>query len=175
MRELEGREIDDSDVGVITDIMSALSPLRDDRWTAKKNAARRRIPYSQFVDEYPQPDKQVIRRRGSNRGDDRPCFLTLHLSTLDFFAITGVDWSATTIPPTFPSSSGAFQSLNNLHLKFPSKAPQDRNHGSSSRSHLDDLTISISAREISFSTGTNSVSLGNGFTMSSEHRTVTFA
>ncbi len=77
------------------------------------------------------------------------------------------------MPPTLLSPSGVFRSLNNLHLKFPSPASQDPNHSSSSQSHLDDLTITISAREISFSTGTDSVSLGNGFTLNSEHRTVT--
>ncbi|KAF4565305.1 hypothetical protein EYR36_001875 [Pleurotus pulmonarius] len=175
MRKLEDRHIcdDDTDVGVIDDIMRALSPLHDDHFFGEVNAARRGIPHSQFIDEYVQPDTQLIPHRASNRGEHRACFLTLHLSIKDVFRITRVDWSATTIPPTFPSPSSTFRSLNNLHLKFPSHAPHDRNHDSTSRSHQEDLTITISAREISFSTSTDSVSLGNGFTVSSEHRTVT--
>ncbi|KAF4565313.1 hypothetical protein EYR36_001883 [Pleurotus pulmonarius] len=141
--------------------MHSLTQISGDYLSADDIAAHRGIPLSQFLDEYPHPDTQLIRCQASNRGDDRRCFVTVQLSTLDFYDITGVDWSATNIPPTFPSSSGAFQSLNNLHLKFPSHASQDRNS-----SHQDGLTITISAREISFSTGTDSVSLGNGFTVS---------
>lgn len=144
----------------------------------RKNALRYRLSLSQFLDEFPQPEtKPLIRHRPSNRGHDRPCYLTLHLSTtlrLSFSSIVRVDWSATNVPPTFPSHSGAFRSLNNLHLKFPAPASQDRNYDSSSQRHQDDLTITISPREISFSssTSTNSASLGNGFTLSSEHRIV---
>ncbi|KAL4262151.1 hypothetical protein AB1N83_011321 [Pleurotus pulmonarius] len=67
MRKLEGRRINindcGSDVGVIDDIIRALSPLDDDHRSARRNAARRGIPFSQFDDEYPQPETQVIRRR----------------------------------------------------------------------------------------------------------------
>ncbi|KAF7416447.1 hypothetical protein PC9H_002713 [Pleurotus ostreatus] len=116
---------------------------------AENNATRHQTPLSQFIDKYPEPETQ-----------HRPCYLTLSIClTLDF--ISSVDWSATTIPPTF-SPSGAFQSLNNLHLKFPSHSSQQ-----------DDLTITISAHEISFLDGANSVSAGNSFSINSVHRTVT--
>ncbi|KAF9490077.1 hypothetical protein BDN71DRAFT_232149 [Pleurotus eryngii] len=158
-------------IAVIDDIMRALDPIRDDLFTTERNAGQRGIPFLQFVDDLPQPETQLIRHRCSNRGDDRPCYLTLHITT-SIDAISNVDWSATTIPPTFPSHSSAFRSLNDLHLKFPSPASQDCNPNSSSQSHQDDLTITISAGEISFSTGANPVSLGNRFTLSSVHRTV---
>ncbi|KAF9492505.1 hypothetical protein BDN71DRAFT_1198904 [Pleurotus eryngii] len=171
MRKLEHQYISATDVAVIDDIMRALVPIRDDLDVAKRNAARRGIPLSQFEDEYPQPEMLLVRHRASNTDNDRPCYLTLLVSA-DSFYIRRVDWSATTIPPTFPLRSDAFRSLNSLHLKFPSPASQDCNPNSSSQSHQDNLTITISAREISFSTGTDTVSLGNGFTLSSEHRTV---
>ncbi|KAF9491244.1 hypothetical protein BDN71DRAFT_1453109 [Pleurotus eryngii] len=152
-----------------------------DRWyhepviynVPENNAAARCLPYSQFIDDLPQPETQLIRHRGSNRGDDRPCYLTLHISLGDFFQILCVDWSYINNSPAFPLRSDAFRSLNSLHLKFPSPASQDCNPNSSSQFHQDDLTITISPREISFSTGTNTVPLGNRFTLSSEHRTVT--
>ncbi|KAF9492540.1 hypothetical protein BDN71DRAFT_1451470 [Pleurotus eryngii] len=159
-------------IAVIRDIMRDLLPIANDLLTAHKNALLRSLPYSQFVDDLPQLETQLIRHRGSNRGDDRPCYLTLHISFGDFFYILCANWSATTIPSTFSSHSTTFRSLNNLHLKFPSHASQHRNPNSSSQSNQDDLTITISAREISFTTGTDSASLGSGFTLSSEHRTV---
>lgn len=187
-RKLEDQDIDDdvdNDVAVIDDIIRALLPMRDDVLTgmlsrfsirsycrlicdvAHDNAVKRSIPFSRFEDECPQPEMQLIRHRASNRGDDRPCFVTLHLSTNSFLRILRVDWSATTTPTTFPSPSGAFRSLNNVHLKFPFATSQDRDHNSQ-----EDLTITISAGEISFSTGTCSISPGKGSTLSSKHCTV---
>ncbi|KDQ22968.1 hypothetical protein PLEOSDRAFT_1110057 [Pleurotus ostreatus PC15] len=160
---------------VIDDIFRTFVPIADDFDSARK-AVRRSLPVSQFLDEWSQPETILIHHPASNRGHGRPCYLTLHISAsfvLSFPSINRVDWSATNIPPTLPSCSSAFRSLNNIHLKVPSPVLQDRNCNSSSPSHQDDPTITISAREISFSTGANSVSLGNGFTMSSEHRTVT--
>ncbi|KAG9225293.1 hypothetical protein CCMSSC00406_0009849 [Pleurotus cornucopiae] len=156
--KLEDRHISDrhTDVAVIDDIMDALSSISGNYFSAK-NAVRRGIPYSQFKDEYPEPETQLIRHRGHHR----PCYLTLSISASLSF-IERVDWSATTIPPTVPSPCGSFQSLNNLHLKFPSHSSQQ-----------DDLTITISAREISFLDGANSVSAGNSFSINSVHRTVT--
>ncbi|KDQ22965.1 hypothetical protein PLEOSDRAFT_1110053 [Pleurotus ostreatus PC15] len=148
---------EDTDIAVIDDIMDALFSIHGDHWSAEKNAVRRGIPFSQFQDEYPEPETQLIR----HRGHDRPCYLTLSIS-LSLSCIERVDWSATTIPPTVPSPCGSFQSLNNLHLKFPSHSSQQ-----------DDLTITISAREISFLDGANSVSAGNSFSVNSVHRTVT--
>ncbi|KAJ8689370.1 hypothetical protein PTI98_013395 [Pleurotus ostreatus] len=161
MRRLKLRHVsdEDTDVAVIGDILRALLPIHDDHRSAEKNALRRGIPESQFIDEYPEPETQLI----SHRGHHRPCCLSLSIS-LVFGSIICVDWSATTIPPTFPSPSGAFQSLNNLRVIFPS---HDRNS-----SPQDDLTITISAGEMSFSTGTNPISLANGLTLSSAHRTV---
>ncbi|KAF9490196.1 hypothetical protein BDN71DRAFT_208784 [Pleurotus eryngii] len=167
-RDIFGKNID---VAVVDDIMRALDPIRDDLFTARRNALRRGLPYSQFVDDLPQPETQLIRHRRSNQGNDRPCYLTLLLSTT-ILTIANVDWSATTIPPTFPLRSDVFRSLNSLHLKFPSPASHDRNCNSPSQSHQDDIIITISAGEISFSTGANPVSLGNRFALSSEHRTV---
>ncbi|KAG9225294.1 hypothetical protein CCMSSC00406_0009850 [Pleurotus cornucopiae] len=160
MRRLKLRHVsdEDTDVAVIGDILRALLPIHDDH-RSEKNALRRGIPESQFIDEYPEPETQLI----SHRGHHRPCCLSLSIS-LVFGSIICVDWSATTIPPTFPSPSGAFQSLNNLRVIFPS---HDRNS-----SPQDDLTITISAGEMSFSTGTNPISLANGLTLSSAHRTV---
>ncbi|KAJ8689355.1 hypothetical protein PTI98_013380 [Pleurotus ostreatus] len=157
MTKLERRfiEDEDTDVSVIEDIMRALDTISRDHWSARHNAARRGIPWSQFKDELPQPETQLIR----HRGHDRPCYLTLSISLSHSF-ISIVDWGATTIPPTL-SPSGAFQSLNNLHLKFPSHSSQQG-----------DLTISIYAREISFLDGTNSVSAGKPFSINSVHRTV---
>ncbi|KAF9492543.1 hypothetical protein BDN71DRAFT_1451481 [Pleurotus eryngii] len=175
MRMLEGKYIYELDtgVGVIGDFSRALLLITGNINAAEINAAERCVPYSQFFDDLPQPETQLIRHRTSNRGDDRPCYLTLDISLDDLCHILRLDWSATTIPLTFPSHSSTFWSLNNLHLKFPSPASQDRNSNSSSQSQQDDLTITISAREISFTTGTDSVSLGSGFTLSSDHRTVT--
>ncbi|KAF9490190.1 hypothetical protein BDN71DRAFT_1454570, partial [Pleurotus eryngii] len=166
MRMLEGKYIYELDtgVGVIGDLSRALLLITGNINAAEINAAERCVPYSKT---------QLIRHRTSNRGDDRPCYLTLDISLDDLCHILRLDWSATTIPLTFPSHSSTFWSLNNLHLKFPSPASQDRNSNSSSQSQQDDLTITISAREISFTTGTDSVSLGSSFTLSSDHRTVT--
>ncbi|KAF9489468.1 hypothetical protein BDN71DRAFT_1456073 [Pleurotus eryngii] len=163
----------DTGVDVIGDFSRALVPIADNLNAAENNAAARCLPYSQFIDDLPQPETQLICHRGSNRGNDRPCYLTLHISLGDFFQILRVDWSYINNSPACPLRSDAFRSLNSLHLKFPSPASQDCNPNSSSQFHQDNLTITISAREISFSTGTNTVSLGNGFTLSSEHRTVT--
>ncbi|KAF9487652.1 hypothetical protein BDN71DRAFT_603342 [Pleurotus eryngii] len=166
MRKLKHRYLSEvTDVAVIGDIMRTLDPITDDLLTAEINAATRCLPYSQFVDDLPQPETQLIHHRRSDRGDDRPCYLTLDIS-ISFSSILCVDWSATTIPPTFPLHSDAFRSLNSLHLKFPSPASHDRNCNSPSQSHQDDLTITISPGEISFSTGANPVSLGNRFTLS---------
>ncbi|KAF9490073.1 hypothetical protein BDN71DRAFT_1455034, partial [Pleurotus eryngii] len=175
IRMLEDQFIYETDTGVdvIGDFSRALVPIADNLNAAENNAAARCLPYSQFIDDLPQPETQLIRHRGSNRGNDRPCYLTLHISLGDFFQILRVDWSYINNSPACPLRSDAFRSLNSLHLKFPSPASQDCNPNSSSQFHQDDLTITISPREISFSTGTNTVSLGNGFTLSSEHRTVT--
>ncbi|KAF9490083.1 hypothetical protein BDN71DRAFT_1455113 [Pleurotus eryngii] len=105
-------------IAVIDDIMRALDPIRDDLFTAERNAGQRGIPFLQFVDDLPQPETQFIRHRASDRAYDRPCYLTLDIST-SIYAIADVDWSATTIPPTFPLCSDAFRSLNNIHLNFP--------------------------------------------------------
>ncbi|KAJ8689363.1 hypothetical protein PTI98_013388 [Pleurotus ostreatus] len=158
MRRLTLRIVsgEDTDIAVIDDIMRALDTISRDHWSAQKNAVRRRIPYSQFKDEYPEPETQLIR----HRGHDRPCYLTLSIS-VSLSSIERVDWSATTIPPTVPSPCGSFQSLNNLHLKFPSHSSQQ-----------DDLTISISPCEFPFLDGANSVSAGNSFSINSVHRTV---
>ncbi|KAJ8689366.1 hypothetical protein PTI98_013391 [Pleurotus ostreatus] len=148
-KKWEGRYIGDNDLAVVNDVIEALFLITGDYSSAENNATRHQTPLSQFIDKYPEPETQ-----------HRPCYLTLSIClTLDF--ISSVDWSATTIPPTF-SPSGAFQSLNNLHLKFPSHSSQQ-----------DDLTITISAHEISFLDGANSVSAGNSFSINSVHRTVT--
>ncbi|KAL4261325.1 hypothetical protein AB1N83_007304 [Pleurotus pulmonarius] len=161
----------------IADILRSLVPITDTFHSAQTNAFRRRLTASQFFEECPQPDTKLIRDRACNRGHGRPCYLTLHLSISLRFSlscIVCVDWSATTIPPTFLSSSAPFQSLTSLHLKFPSPTPQDHNNtsSSSSQSRPGGLTISISGHEISFSAGTSPLSLGSGFTLNSAHRTV---
>lgn len=193
-RKLEDQDIDDdvdNDVAVIDDIIRALLPMRDDVLTgmlsrfsirsycrlicdvAHDNAVKRSIPRSQFIDEYPQPDTQLIQHRASNRGDDRPCFLTLHLSIWDARTIFRVDWSATTIPPTFPSCSSPFRSLNNIHFNFPSSTPHDcPSHDRPSQNSADPSTFTVEATGIRGLTATNSVAQGNSITIKNEHRSV---
>ncbi|KDQ22969.1 hypothetical protein PLEOSDRAFT_177382 [Pleurotus ostreatus PC15] len=48
----------DTDVSGIGDIIRALVPIADDHESAQMYAARRGIPYSQFIDEY-QPETQL--------------------------------------------------------------------------------------------------------------------
>ncbi|KAF9489466.1 hypothetical protein BDN71DRAFT_1456063 [Pleurotus eryngii] len=172
--ELEGRDIiskfNDGGTVAINDIIQTVAPIADDFRSALTHAARRH--------ECTQPETKLIRRRASSRDLGRPCYLTLHLSTIadtlsdEVPFIAEVNWSATTIPPIFPLHASTFRSLNNLHLKFHSVTSQDGNYNSPSRSQQDDLTISVSAREISLFNGTNSVFAGNSFSVNSEDRTV---
>lgn len=142
-------------------------------------AVQRGLSCSRFLEEFSGPETQLIRRRASNPFGNhaRRCYLTLklqvytlhHSDALAF--INRVDWDVSTIPPTFVSSP--FRSVSNLHLNFPSSASRDHNHDSSSSPlNRGDLTINISANEITLLTGTNSVSAGNSCTIASEHRIV---
>ncbi|KAF4565309.1 hypothetical protein EYR36_001879 [Pleurotus pulmonarius] len=181
--KLEHRSINDSDsdVSVNDDIIRALSPIHDDYYSAMKNAVRRQIPHSQFIDEYPQPETVLIRHRDSNRGHDHPCYLpcTLRLQGLTFilFATTidgvTVDWGAINNFPTRPLSSDAFHSLSSLHLNFPSSAQHDRpSHDRPSQNNTDPLSFTLEATGIHGLTATNSVAQGNSITIASEHRNV---
>ncbi|KAF9490069.1 hypothetical protein BDN71DRAFT_1498728, partial [Pleurotus eryngii] len=137
-----------------------------------RNAAARCVPYSQFVDDLPQPETQLIHHRGSNRGDDRPCYLTLHISATAF-TISNSDWSATTIPPTFPLCSDAFRSLNSLNLNFPSSTQHDyHNHDRPPQNSTEPLNFTVEATGIHGLTASNPVLQGNSITIKSEHRNV---
>ncbi|KAF9490094.1 hypothetical protein BDN71DRAFT_1511575 [Pleurotus eryngii] len=176
MRELKLQDFggEETNIAAIDDIMRALVPVTDDLNAAKKNAARRGIPFSQFKDEY-QPETQFIRHQASDRGDDRPCYLTLDISIYahTYLFIRHVDWSATNSPPISPSHSNAFQSLNNIHLNFPLSAQDDRrNNNPSSQNSTEPLSFTVEASGIHGLTGTNSVARGNSITISSEHRNV---
>ncbi|KAF4588360.1 hypothetical protein EYR38_010328 [Pleurotus pulmonarius] len=172
--ELQNQYIEDkeSNVAAINAIMRALVPIHNNLLTAEEDAAQRCVPYSQFIDECSQPETQLIHHRGANRGDDRPCYVTLQITISDASSISGVGWTATNIPPAIPSRPSTFRSLSTLHLKFPSRQSQERTDDSASSSHHEDLTITISAREITFIDGTNSTSAGNSFSVNSVHRTV---
>ncbi|KAF9490224.1 hypothetical protein BDN71DRAFT_210535 [Pleurotus eryngii] len=174
MRKLH-RSISVTDVAVIDDIRRALVPIRDDYLSAEKNAARRGVPLSRFLDERPELETQLIRHRASNQRHDRPCYLTLDISIyahLRFF-IRRVNWSATSSPPVSPSHSNAFRSLNNIHLNFPSSARDDRhNNNTPSQNSPGTLSFTVEASGIHGLTGTNSVARGNSITISSEHRNV---
>ncbi len=155
--------------------------------TAQMHALNRGLSCSQFEEEYPEPETKLIRHQSSTRGQIRPCYLMLHLHVASAFDIesksftprkirsfiTTFDWSATSVPPpAFLSRSDSFRSLNNLHLRFPSPRSQDHNHCPSAPCRQGDLTITISAHEISFLDGTNSVSSGNSFSINTVHRIV---
>ncbi|KAF9486884.1 hypothetical protein BDN71DRAFT_1514518 [Pleurotus eryngii] len=174
MRKLERRYIFGVNTGVvvINDIMHALVPICDDLDAAQKNALRRRVPLSQFQDECSQPKTKLIRHRKSNRRHDRPCCLTLDI-TIFARVRSFILRSATNSPPISPSHSNAFQSLNNIHLNFPSSAQDDRhNNNPSSQNSPGTLSFTVQASGIHGLTGTNSVACGNSITISSEHRNV---
>lgn len=143
------------------------------------DAVQRGLSCSRFLEEFSGPEAQLIRRRASNPfvNHARPCYLTLHLEVYtlhhsDALAfINRVDWDVSTVAPTIPSSP--FRSVSNLRLNFPSTTSQDRSDDSDpSQLNRSDLTINISAQEISLLTGTNSVSTGNSCTITSDHRIV---
>ncbi|KAF4565304.1 hypothetical protein EYR36_001874 [Pleurotus pulmonarius] len=184
MWKLECQRIYDnpSDVSVIDDIIRALPPLHEDYISARRKAAQRRIPYAQFIDEYPQPETVLIRHRDSNRGHDRPCYLpcTLRLRGSAFFILipteidgVTVDWGAINNFPTRPLSSDAFHSLSSLHLNFPSSTHHAcPNHDRPSQNDTDALRFTVEATGIHGLTATNSVAQGNSITIKSEHRNV---
>ncbi|KAF7416445.1 hypothetical protein PC9H_002711 [Pleurotus ostreatus] len=160
----------DTDVGVIGDIMRAVVPIIDKHGSAEMNAARRGIPYSQFIDEY-QPETQLVRHRGPNRRHDRPCYLTLHLS-ITSFCVSVIDCGST-VPANFPSWSSPFHSLNNIHFNFPSSAPHDcPDHDRTFHNDTDSLSFTVEATGIHGLTATNSVAQGNSITIKSGHRNV---
>ncbi|KAF9488459.1 hypothetical protein BDN71DRAFT_458094 [Pleurotus eryngii] len=175
MRNLEDQYISDVDteVAVVDDIMHALLPIRDDLDAAYKNALRRSLPYSQFVDDLPQSERQLIRHRGSSRGDDRPCYLTLHISFRLFLYDLHIDWSEIDYSPASPLRSDAFRSLNNIHLNFPSPTQYDyHNHDHPPQNSTEPLSFTVEATGIHGLTATNSVAQGNSITIKSEHRNV---
>lgn len=114
----------------------------------------------------------MVRRRGSNRRHDRPCYLTLHLSTTSLYAIVGIDCGSTN-PANFPSCSSPFRSLNNIHFNFPSSAPHDcPDHDRTSHNDTDPLSFTVEATGIHGLTSTNSVAQGNSITIKNVHRNV---
>ncbi|KAF9490232.1 hypothetical protein BDN71DRAFT_210936 [Pleurotus eryngii] len=171
MRILEHRRIVDKDTRVagIGDIIGALVPMSDYLWTAGRNAAARCLPYSQFVDDLPQPETQLIHHRRSNRGDDRPCYLTLHISFSEF-CILHVEINNS---PACPLRSDAFRTLNNIHLNFPPSTQHDcPNHDCPSQNSTEPLSFTAEATGIYGLTATNSVAQGNSITIKSKHRNV---
>ncbi|KAF9488867.1 hypothetical protein BDN71DRAFT_1512667 [Pleurotus eryngii] len=164
-----------TDVAVVNDIKCVLDPVSDDYLTAQENTIRCGVPLSQFLDEYPEPEAQLIRHRASNQGDDRLCYLTLDFSiyTRRCAFIRRIYQSATNSPPISPLHSNAFQSLNNIHLNFLLSTQDDcRNNNPSSQNSLGTLSFTVEASSIHSLTGTNSVACGNSITIASEHRNV---
>ncbi|KAF9487650.1 hypothetical protein BDN71DRAFT_1513752 [Pleurotus eryngii] len=160
-------------VAVIGDIMRALDSIADDLLTAERNAAACCLPYSQFVDDLPQPETQLIRHRRSNWGDDRPCSLALHISLGKFFSIFRVSWSKINYSPASPLRSDTFRSLNNIHFNFPSSTQHDyHNHDRPPQNSTEPLSFTVEATGIHGLTATNSVAQGNLITIKSEHRNV---
>ncbi|KAF4565308.1 hypothetical protein EYR36_001878 [Pleurotus pulmonarius] len=151
-----------SDVAVIGDIVRAPGSMCDDD-VAHDNAARRGVPRSQFIDtdERPQLETQLIPHRAADPGHDPPSYVMLHvtLNMFKLFPLDSVSWSAINSSPAFPLCSDIFRSLSNLLLKFRQPASHDRYDNSSSQAHQGDLTITNSARDISFMDATNSVSV----------------
>lgn len=86
--------------------------------------------------------------------------------------VTVATWSAINDPRAFLPPSNSFSSLNRMHLKFPLPTLQDRDDNSSLSGDQDqkELSITVSEREISFSSGTNSPR--DHVVISSTHRTV---
>ncbi|KAF4565311.1 hypothetical protein EYR36_001881 [Pleurotus pulmonarius] len=161
------------DVGVINDIMRALAPIHNDHRTEWVNAARRGVPLSQFIDECPQLDTKLIRHRASHRGHDRPCYATLHLSTIKVLHITRVDWSAINNSPNFPFHSDPFRSLNDIYLNFPASTQHNcPKHNPPSQNNTDALRFTVEATGIHGLTATNTDTQGNSITIKSEHRNV---
>ncbi|KAF9490203.1 hypothetical protein BDN71DRAFT_1511466 [Pleurotus eryngii] len=158
----------DTSSAVIGDIARALVPMSDYLWTGR-NAAARCLPYSQFVDDLPQPETQLIHHRCSNRGDDRPWYLTLHISFSEF-SILHVEINNF---PACPLRSDAFRSLNNIHLNFPSSTQYNyHNHDFPPQNSTEPLSFTVEATGIHGLTATNSVAQGNSITIKSKHRNV---
>ncbi|KAF9492546.1 hypothetical protein BDN71DRAFT_1591625 [Pleurotus eryngii] len=148
-------------------------PIVDDLLTAQSNAAARCLLYSQFVDDLHQPETQLIRHRSSNWGDERPCYLTLHISFGEFISIHCVDWTELNNSPACPLCSDTFRSLNNIHLNFlPSTQHDDNNHDRPSQHSTEPINVTVEATGIHGLTATNSVAQGDSITIKSEHRNV---
>ncbi|KAF9491679.1 hypothetical protein BDN71DRAFT_1294946 [Pleurotus eryngii] len=174
----------DGESKIIDDLCEAVAPQASDYRHAEINAIQRCLSESQFFDEYPGPETQVISIRHQAHASNprhlaHRCHLTLQLAISsetpeDPLIISQVHWSATDSPLAFPSPFNPFQYLSNLHLGFPLPVPRDRNRNSWS---LDcqgqgSLTVTISDREVTFSESVNCVPTTNGFTINSTHRSV---
>ncbi|KAF9490217.1 hypothetical protein BDN71DRAFT_1454745, partial [Pleurotus eryngii] len=150
------RYISVTGVAVIDDIVHALIPIIDDLLTAQSNAAARCLPYSQFVDDLHQPETQLIRHRSSNRGDERPCYLTRHISFGEFISIHCVDWNELNNSPACPLRSDTFRSLNNIHLNFLPHTQHDyHNHDRPPQHSTEPTNVTVETTGIHDLTATN--------------------
>ncbi|KAG9225282.1 hypothetical protein CCMSSC00406_0009960 [Pleurotus cornucopiae] len=163
----------DADVPVIGDIMRTVVPIIRKHGSGQMlYAADRAIPFSQFIDEYPQPKTQLVRHRGPNRRHARPCYLPLHLSIPYDKFVVSIDCGST-IPANFPSCSSPFRSLNNIHFNFPSSAPHNcPDHDRTSHNDTDPLSFTVEATGIHSLSATTSVTQRNSITIKSGHRNV---
>lgn len=153
-------------------------------YTAEINAIQRCLSESQFFDEYPGPETQVISIRHQAHASNphnlaRRCHLTLQLAISsktpeDPLIISEVHWSATDSPLAFPSPFNPFQHLSNVHFGFPLPVSRDRNCSSWSldRQGQGSLAVTISDGEVTFSESVNCVPTTNRLTISSTHRSV---
>ncbi|KAF7439713.1 hypothetical protein PC9H_000049 [Pleurotus ostreatus] len=150
----------DDEFSILKTVWQTLTPLASNCLNAQRVAIQRRLPKSQFEDEYPEPEAQLIRQRQqTSTQHNRPCYLILHLavSFAAFNDTIGVDvatWSAINDPLAFIPPSNIFSSLKHFHVKIPLPTPPNYNYNSSlSGERLPkELALAISERGISFST-----------------------
>ncbi len=92
--------------------------------------------------------------------------------TDDLPRVTVATWSVINDPLAFLPPLDSFSSLNRIHLQFPLPTPPNRNRVSSLAGERGpkELTLTISEREISFSTGSDSPA--DSVVLSNAHRTI---
>ncbi|KAJ8701130.1 hypothetical protein PTI98_004087 [Pleurotus ostreatus] len=169
----------DDEFSILKTVWQTLTPLASNCLNAQRVAIQRRLPKSQFEDEYPEPEAQLIRQRQqTSTQHNRPCYLILHLavSFAAFNDTIGVDvatWSAINDPLAFIPPSNIFSSLKHFHVKIPLPTPPNYNYNSSlSGERLPkELALAISERGISFST--DSKPPANNVVLRSMHHTIT--
>ncbi|KAF4567093.1 hypothetical protein EYR36_010709 [Pleurotus pulmonarius] len=168
---------------IADNVCQTVAPLASHYRQVELDAIRRGISRNDFEDQYIEPETQLMCHHGSTPSDahSRPCFLTLHLHIAawgphDFEPsfIDSVHWSATNNPCALPALPGPFRSLNNIHLNFPSSAPDSHEsdgNGPSPRG-ADTLSFTVSEGGIQGLDGSNSAAAGKFITIASEHRNV---